>query len=122
MPHLLLLHGNGLVKNGDLSVTSISTAVLGHVPISSLRLNASLYLYNISITSFFSLSVRHDFSKSTYLCPIFLGLSCIFSHCWGLTIDNFPPVLSVLFLSQCVYEFIEILKKYIFPFKSVIIA
>ena len=33
-------------KNGDLSVTSVSTSIFGHVPISSLKLNASLYLYS----------------------------------------------------------------------------
>ena len=54
----------GLMKNGDLSVTSISISILEHVPISSLRLNASLYFFNISSTSFFSFSIRHDFSKS----------------------------------------------------------
>ena len=34
-------------------MSSISTYIFGHVPISSLKLNASLLLYNISITSFF---------------------------------------------------------------------
>ena len=32
-------------KNGALSVTAISTSMFGHVPILSLRLNASFYLY-----------------------------------------------------------------------------
>ena len=37
-------------KNGELSIMSISTSILGHESISSLKLNVSLYLYNISIT------------------------------------------------------------------------
>ena len=61
-------------KNWDLSLTSISTSMLGHVPISSLRLNPSLYLYNISITSFFSSFVRHELSKSMYLSNISLSV------------------------------------------------
>ena len=50
------------MKNGDLSAASISTFIFGKVPISSLKLNASLYLYNISMTCFFSESVRQDLS------------------------------------------------------------
>ena len=62
------------MKNGDLSVTSISTSTLGHVPISSLKLNASFYLYSITITCFFfSSSVRHDLSKFTYVSNISLS-------------------------------------------------
>ena len=55
------------MKNGDLHVMSISTSMFGHVPISSLKLNVSLYLYNISITCYFSTPDRHDLSESTYL-------------------------------------------------------
>ena len=43
-----------VMENGDLSITSISTSKLGHMSISSLKLNASLYLYNLSIDSSFS--------------------------------------------------------------------
>ena len=62
----------GLIKNGDLSVMSIS--MLGHVPISSLKLNASLYLYNIFMTSFFSSSVKHELSRSIYFSNISLSV------------------------------------------------
>ena len=52
---------------------SVSTSIFGQVPILSLKLNAYFYLYNISITYFFSASVRHDLSKLTYLSNIFLS-------------------------------------------------
>ena len=51
-------------------VCNISTFIFGQVPVSSLKLNVSLYLYIISMTCFFSESVRQDFSKSTYLSNI----------------------------------------------------
>ena len=57
----------GLIKNGDLSVTSISTFILGHVPIASLKLNASLYLYNRPTTSPFSSLLKHELSKFMYV-------------------------------------------------------
>ena len=66
------------MKNGDLSVTSISTSIFGQVPILSLKLNASFYLYSMSITSFFSLSVKQDFSNSIYFSDI--PLSDIYFH------------------------------------------
>ena len=59
-------------KTDGLSVTSISTSKFGQVPISSLKLNASLYLYNMSITCYFSESIRQDLSKSTSLSNISL--------------------------------------------------
>ena len=46
---------------------------VGQVPISSLKLNASLYLYSISITCFFSESTRHDLSTSMYMSNISLS-------------------------------------------------
>ena len=61
------------MKKRDLSVTSTSTSILGHVAISSLKLNVSLYVYNISITCFFSSYVSPDLSKSTYLSNISLS-------------------------------------------------
>ena len=66
-------------KNGGLSVTLISTLILGHVPISSLRLNSSLYLYSKSITSFFSFLLRHELSKSMYVSEISLSVMCLHS-------------------------------------------
>ena len=50
----------GQIRNVDLSVTSISRSMLGHVPISSPKLSVSLYLYSMSMTPFFSDSERHD--------------------------------------------------------------
>ena len=58
------------MKNGDFSVTSISISMLGHSPISSLRLNASLYLCNKSLTCVFSTLVKHELSKFIYLSKI----------------------------------------------------
>ena len=52
------------MKNGVLSVMSISNLTLGHIPMSSLKLKVSLYLYINSLTSFFSGLVRHELSKS----------------------------------------------------------
>ena len=63
----------GLIKNGDLSVTSISISIFGQVPILSLKLIVSLHVYNMLITCFFSVFDRQDLSKSTYLSNIFLS-------------------------------------------------
>ena len=57
-------------KNGNLSVILIYTLMLGQVPILSLKLNAPLYLYNMSISSFFSFSVKQDLPKSIYFSSI----------------------------------------------------
>ena len=51
------------MKNGDLSVTSISTSMLGQVSILSLKLNVYLYLYSITITSFLPFPVKQELSK-----------------------------------------------------------
>ena len=65
-------------KNGVLSMMSIFTSILGHVPISSLKLNAFLYSYSKSLTSIFSMSIKHELTKLTYsssislVCHIFL--------------------------------------------------
>ena len=48
------------MKNGYLSITSISTSILGYVSISFLKLNASVYLHNISINSSFSFWFEHS--------------------------------------------------------------
>ena len=93
------------MKNGDLSVTSISTSIFGHVPISSHKLNVSLYFYNISITCFFSTSVRHDLSKSTYLSNISFSYICFLSslesnhgYFYCSNIGNFSSALILLAL------------------------
>ena len=69
----------GLMKNGDLFVTSISTSMLGYVPISSLRLNASLYLNNISITFIFSSLLRHELFRLIFFSKISLSVMCLLS-------------------------------------------
>ena len=51
---------NGLTKKGVLSCRSICTLILGHVPISSLRLNAFLFLLHIVIKYLFSFSDMCD--------------------------------------------------------------
>ena len=86
-------------KNGDLSVTSISISMLGHVPISCLKLKASLYLYTISITSFSS-SCRHVWFKSIYLYNISLSdiyfLSSVLpNHGYFSPVSDFPSFFKV---------------------------
>ena len=76
---------------------SVSTSILGQVPISSLKLN-TLYLYSMSITSFFSLSIKHDFSKSIYFSNISLSVMYFFHH-WDITMDIFLLSLLVVSLS-----------------------
>ena len=49
------LMGKGLTKNGVSSITSMSTLILGHSPISSLRLKAFLYFRIISSVQLFLL-------------------------------------------------------------------
>ena len=90
------------MKKGDLSVTSISILMLGHSPISSLKLNASLYWYNESLTCFFSILVKHELSRFTYLSNISLPiiyflLSISSNH------RNFSSELSFLF-SHKIYK------------------
>ena len=60
-------------------MASISTSMLGHVPISSLRLNVSLYLYSISITLNFSSLFKHDIPKSMYFSNISLSAMFLLS-------------------------------------------
>ena len=82
--------------------------MFGHVPISSLRLNASLYLNNISITLIFSQSYlnMNYLDKCTFL--IFLCLSCTFFHHLDITMDICLSVISVLFPFQCIYKVIKV--------------
>ena len=75
---VFLSHMIWLIKNGDLSVTSISTSMFGHVSISSLRSNASLYLYNICITFIFSSLLKHELLKLTYFSNISLSVMFLF--------------------------------------------
>ena len=60
------LMGKGLTKNGVSSITSMSTFILGHSPISSLRLKAFFYLRIISISSVFPSSSKVLSVKSMY--------------------------------------------------------
>ena len=95
----------GLIKNGDLSITSISISILGHIPISTLRLSASLYLYSMSITSFFSSLDSHDVSKSIYFSSICLSVIYFLSSLGcnhGYTENLSSP--SYLMKSTAVYE------------------
>ena len=66
-------------KNGDLSITSNSTSILGHVPISSLKLNASQYLYSISISYSFSEVFRLIYFSNISL-PVKFCLSSSFAN------------------------------------------
>ena len=60
------LMGKGLTKNGVSSITSMSTLILGHSPISSLRLKAFLYFRIISISSAFPSSSKVLSVRSMY--------------------------------------------------------
>ena len=80
------------MEHGDLSVTYISTSMFGHVPISSLRLNTSLCMDKMSITSFFSTSERHNF-LNLHIFLIYLHLSHFSSHHPYLTMDIFHWIL-----------------------------
>ena len=85
-------------KNDDLSVTSISTSIFRQVPISSLKVNAPLYLYNMSITpvSFLNLTDKFYLNLCTYL--IFPCLIYFSFHHLVLTMDIFPMFLLSLSL------------------------
>ena len=72
------------MKIGDLSVTSISIYLLRHVGISSLKLNASLNLYSISITCFF-LHLSDMIYLNVHICLIFPYLAYV--HHLDLTMD-----------------------------------
>ena len=58
--------GKGLTKNGESSITFMSAFKLGHYPISSLRLNASLYFMSIFISLVFSFLLKAEFDKSIF--------------------------------------------------------
>ena len=60
------LMGKGLTKNGVSSITSMSILILGHSPISSLRLKAFFYLRIISISSAFPSSSKVLSVRSMY--------------------------------------------------------
>ena len=70
---------HGLMKNGILSITSISTSIFGHVPIPSNKQNVSLYLYSIPINSSFSFMVKHKVSRSMYFFNILLPVKLLIS-------------------------------------------
>ena len=53
--------------------------MFGHVAISSLRLNASLYLNNMSITFIFSSLFKHEFFRSMYFSNISLSIKFLLS-------------------------------------------
>ena len=85
------------MKNGDLSVMSISILMLGHSPILSLRLNASLYLYNKSLTYVFSILDKYELSKFMYLSKISLSVMYFLSSV-SSNQGYFPSELSSSFL------------------------
>ena len=60
------LNGNGLTKKDDSSITYISAVRFGYAPISSLKLNASLYFTTNFINLAFSLDIRCDWDKSIF--------------------------------------------------------
>ena len=60
------LNGNGLTKKDDSSITCISAVRFGHAPISSHKLNTSLYFSTNFINLAFSLDVRCDWDKSIF--------------------------------------------------------
>ena len=82
-----------LLKNGDLSVTSISASMFRHVPISSARLNASLYLNNISIAFIFSSLTKHELIRLMYFSDVSLLVMCFLSSSGSnhgyLSVDDF---------------------------------
>ena len=63
-----------LWRMGNYPPHQFSTSILEHEPKSSLRLNVFLYLYKISIGSYFSFWIKHDVSRFTYFCNISMSL------------------------------------------------
>ena len=57
-------------KNGDLSITSISTSILGYVPISSLKPNVTKFMSSPSVSSKSSVasSIRSSWLTTAYVC------------------------------------------------------
>ena len=95
-----------LPYHDNFSVTSISTSMFGDAPILSLKLDASLHLYNLSIISSFSFPAKHVLSKFIYFL-ISPYLSYIFSHLCHLTMDIF--LLSpTLFPFYCIDQVIKL--------------
>ena len=76
---VLLLYVIWPNKEWCLSTTSILTSMLGHMPISSLGLNASLYLYSMSINFSMSFWVKHENSKSTHFSNTFPSVRFLLS-------------------------------------------
>ena len=77
-------------------MTLMSPSILGHVPISILKLNASFYLYNMSSKDFCSVSVKHVLSKFTILFLKFLYLTYSFFQHLCLAINMDHPILVFL--------------------------
>ena len=98
-------------KNGDLFIMSISTSMLGQVPILSLKLKASLDLYNVSTASSFSSSCNHVLLRSIYFSNIFLSemyfLSSVLSnHGYFSHVSNFSSFFCVFIkLLNCLHTF-----------------
>ena len=67
---VFFMNGEGLTKNGESSITSMSILILGHWPISSLKLKACLYSFIMFIRVSFSSDVRSELERSIYLSKI----------------------------------------------------
>ena len=84
------------MKNGDLSVTSISISMFGHSPISSLKLNAS-YIGTINLLPVLSLPWSSMSCLDLRTCLIFLCQSYVFFNPYRLTTEIFPLIFLPLF-------------------------
>ena len=94
-----------------------STSMFGHVPISSLKLNTSLYLYISLLTFFFLHLVRQEFSRFMHLSNISLSVICFLSSLssnheylsFPCTLGSCSSFLRA-FINLCVYiHFLQIL-------------
>ena len=97
---------NDLMEKGDLSMTYKSTSILGHIPISSLRLNVSLYLTNSLQTSSCSSFDKQDWLRSIVFSIV--CLSVIFLLHLDLTRDmdlwTLPFLPAAYFKNYCIFQ------------------
>ena len=86
--------GKDLTKNGESSITSMSILILGHWPISSLKLKAYLCSFIIFIRVSFSSDVRSELERSMYLSKISSSVMFL----WGSSLSNQGSVSVQVFL------------------------
>ena len=95
----------GLTKNVDSSITLISATKFGHSPISSLRLNASLYFRINFINLDFSFLFSAEYLRSIFSYKISASVWCLLGS--SSASQGYLSGLSLVLWADFEYSFLE---------------